>query len=358
MEEYWLWLCSQKELYRRHIACLLGRFATPEGVFRASKREIEKVGGISAEQAEALDKSRQGFDGRESLEKLEKQGMRFISIAQGQYPDRLRRIPDPPFGLFVKGGLPEEGKRSVGIVGARRCSSYGRRMAEELAASLAQCGAQIISGMAMGIDGYAQGAALREGGASFAVLGCGADVCYPRQNRELYGRLPESGGVLSEYPPGKEPLPLHFPIRNRLISGLSDVLLVIEARERSGSLITADLALEQGKDVYALPGRVGDPLSAGCNYLISQGAGIISSGQELLESLNFHKPNHKKKENPKNLLETREKVLYSCVDLHPKSLHEIASEAGLPIQEIMAALTALEMKGIVEEPMKNYYVRR
>jgi len=357
MEKYWLWLCSQKELYRPHIAYLMQNFKTPKEVFSAPEKEIRKLKGLSEGQIRALLGSRVVFDGELAESRLREKGIRFFSVEHREFPERLKKIFDCPFGIYVKGRLPTEEKRSVGIVGARQCSSYGRQVAARLAAELAGCGAQIISGMALGIDGYAQTAALEADGESFAVLGCGVDVCYPQRNRELYRRLENQGGVLSEYPPGREPLAHHFPIRNRLISGLSDCLLVIEAKERSGSLITADLALEQGKDVYALPGRVGDVLSAGCNRLISQGAGIILSEKELLLTLNFHKESHEKNKILKNPLETKEKLLYSCLDLQPKSLQEIVSEAKLAVQEVMATLTVLEMKGLLEEPAKNYYVR-
>lgn len=357
MEEYWLWLCSQKELYRTHIARLLQYFGTPREVFLAPEKEIRGCMCLGGTQTAALLKSREGWDEKKSRCRLEEKGIKFISAEHEKFPDRLKRIPDSPFGIFVKGRLPSEEKKSVGIVGARQCSYYGKQMAERLAVTLAECGVQIISGMALGVDGYAQTAALEAGGESFAVLGCGVDVCYPGRNRTLYAKLEARGGILSEYPPGREPLALHFPIRNRLISGLSDCLLVVEAKERSGSLITADMALEQGRDVYAVPGRVGDVLSAGCNRLISQGAGIILSEKELISELDFHKERNEKNKNPQNPLETKEKLLYSCVDLHPRSLHEIVSDAKLPVQEVMALLTALEMKGFIEEPTKNYYVR-
>lgn len=357
MEEYWFWLCSQKELYRPHIAGLIQHFGTPWEIFSAPEKEIRNSMCLNEKQTVSLLRSREDWDGKESRHRLQERGIRFISAAHEEYPERLRQIPDSPFGIFVKGRIPEEEKKSVGIVGARQCSYYGKQMAERLAAVLAECGVQVISGMALGIDGYAQMAALDAEGESFAVLGCGVDVCYPRRNRALYQKLEERGGILSEYPPGREPLALHFPIRNRLISGLSDHLLVIEAKERSGSLITADMALEQGKDVYAVPGRVGDALSAGCNRLISQGAGIILSEKDLIFELDLHKKNHKKNKNPRNPLETKEKLLYSCVDLHPRSLQEIVSEVKLPVQEVMALLSVLEMKGFIEEPMKNYYVR-
>ncbi len=357
MEEYWLWLCSQKELYRPHIARLIQYFGTPKDIFQAPEKEIRNLRCLNEMQVTALLRSRDVWNGKETWHYLKERGIRFISAGQSEFPEGLKNIPDCPFGLFVKGRLPDKEKRSVGIVGARQCSYYGKRMAERMAAALAECGVQVISGMALGIDGYAQMAAMDAGGKSFAVMGCGVDVCYPRKNQALYEKLEENGGLLSEYPPGREPLALHFPMRNRIISGLSDCLLVIEAKERSGSLITADLALEQGKDIYAVPGRVGDVLSAGCNRLILQGAGIVLSEKEFLMAMGFLNEKQKKNKKPRNPLETKEKLLYSCVDLHPRSLQQIASEVKLPIQEVMAVLTVLEMKGFIEEPMKNYYAR-
>lgn len=265
MEDYWLWLCCQKELYRPHIAKLIQYFGSPREVFQASGKALQDSGCLTGKQVTGLLKSRAGWDKEETRHQLERKGISFISAGQEEFPKRLKGIPDCPFGIFFKGKLPEDDRKTVGIVGARRCSYYGKQMAERLAAALAECGAVVVSGMALGIDGYAQTAALEAGGESLAVLGCGADVCYPRRNLPLYRRLEEGGSILSEYPPGREPLALHFPMRNRIISGMSDCVLVIEAKESSGSLITADLALEQGKDIYALPGRVGDTLSAGCN---------------------------------------------------------------------------------------------
>ena len=356
-EEYWLWICSMKEIYRPAIARLIRYFGNPGAVYEAPEKEIRNSGCLNDVQTEALLRGRAGWDAEESSHELKERGITFISAEHEDFPERLKQIYDCPFGIFYRGRLPEKNGKTAGIVGARRCSSYGKQMAECLAASLAGCGVQIISGMAWGIDGYAQTAALDAGGESFAVLGSGVDVCYPAGNRNLYHRLEKEGGILSEYPPGREALALHFPMRNRIISGLSDVLLVIEAKERSGSLITADQAIEQGKDVYAVPGRIGDPLSAGCNRLISQGAGIVLSENELLLTLNLIEEKQKKNKKAVNPLETKENMLYSYLDLHPKSLHEIVGRVQLPVQEVLSLLTVLEMKGFIKEPMKNYYSR-
>ena len=214
-----------------------------------------------------------------------KSGIFFTCVGEPDFPERLLSIPDPPFGLFYKGRLPSGNLRSCAVIGSRMCSAYGASEARIFARRLSKSGVQIISGMARGVDGIAGEEAVQTKGMSFAVLGGGADICYPKENRKLYDALCLQGGVLSEYPPGTQPKAPLFPVRNRLISGLADVLLVIEAREKSGTLITVDRALEQGKSVYALPGRVSDSTSSGCNKLIMQGAQIAVSPEYLLEDL-------------------------------------------------------------------------
>ena len=283
---------------------------------------------------------------------------RKITGSDPEYPNRLKEIKSPPKELYIKGRLPDEKALSVAIVGARECSPYGRRMAQEIGAELARAGIQIISGMARGIDGAAQGGALSAGGATFAVLGCGVDVCYPSEHRKLYESLQKEGGILSELPPESPPLPQHFPARNRIISGLSDVVLVIEAREKSGSLITADLALEQGKDVYALPGPVNSNLSRGCNGLIKQGAGIVVSIEDFMEELHIsYSGKMEKIEENKILLESAEKLVYTCLDLYPKNLGTLVGETDLTIPELLNVLFRLELKGYIQEISKNYYVK-
>lgn len=216
-------------------------------------------------------------------EELERAGIGFISAMEEGFPEKLRQIPDPPFGIYYKGSLPSEEEPAAAIIGARLASSYGREQARRFGRRMGARGIAVISGMARGIDGIAQKAALDADGKSYAVLGCGVDICYPEENQELYERLQQQGGVLSEYPPGMQPIAKLFPPRNRIISGLSDLVLVIEARKRSGTLITVDMALEQGREVYALPGRVSDALSDGCNRLIRQGAGPATCPEDILE---------------------------------------------------------------------------
>ena len=235
-------------------------------------------------------------------------------------------------------------------------------MALQYGKCLGHAGVQVISGMARGIDGAGQRGALNGDGTTFAVLGCGVDVCYPRENIGLYMDIQKKGGIISEFPPGTEPLARNFPMRNRIISGLAEWILVIEAKEKSGSLITADMALEQGRDIYALPGMVTEPLSCGCNRLIRQGAGILLNEEDLLEELVI-KGLLKKKiaiiSDTKNKikLETKENLVYSKLDLYPRGLDDLQRETGLTPQEVMGICVSLQLKGCIQERSKNYYVR-
>lgn len=214
-------------------------------------------------------------------EQMLARGIRFAVLGEEEYPRKLAQTADAPGALYYAGRLPDPDKKTVAVIGSRSCTEYGKAMAREFAQALAQADMQVVSGMARGIDGLAQQAALEAHGYSMGVLGCGVDVCYPPENRSLYEALIASGGVCSEYPPGTGPRAVLFPPRNRIISGLCDSVLVIEAKERSGTLITVDMALEQGREVYVVPGRITDPLSRGCNELIRQGAVPALSPKEL-----------------------------------------------------------------------------
>lgn len=268
---------------------LLLRFGRPSGVFEASEKALldSTLSIGKKERWIAYIKERKEANVKREYEKLQTKGILFYPEYHPHYPVKLLSIPARPFGIFVKGKLPDIRQRSLAIVGARDCSEYGQYVARHFAEKMAQNGVAVISGLARGIDGIAQRAAMEAGGESFGVLGCGADICYPKSNEKLYRMCMERGGILSTYLPGTPPTPNLFPPRNRIISGLSDGILIIEAREKSGTIITADLALEQGKDVFVIPGRVTDRLSDGCNSLIRQGASLIQSPEQLLEELNI-----------------------------------------------------------------------
>lgn len=252
-------------------------------IFEMSGKELSRL--LPAKKVKNVEWARKSWDFEKEEKKLRELGIRFIPMMDEEFPEKLRNIDNAPFGIYVKGRLPDPEVPSVAIIGARMCSEYGRYMARQFGQGLAVSGVQVISGMARGVDGISQNAALDAGGKSFGVLGCGADVCYPEENREVYQKLLENGGIISEYPPGTQPLANFFPMRNRIISALADVVLVVEARQKSGTQITVDTALEQGREVLAIPGRVTDRLSDGCNYLISQGAGIAISVEDVLDRL-------------------------------------------------------------------------
>ena len=285
--------------------------------------------------------------------------MRLIPYSSRAYPDKLTHIAQPPYAIFCKGAMPDA-RKSVGIVGARMCSEYGRSIATKLGKLLADKDVQVISGMALGIDSASHAGALQGKGSTFAVLGCGCDVCYPKNARNLYENIQSSGGgILSEYPPGTEPMPYRFPERNRIISALSDCLVVVEAKKKSGSLITAELGLDQGKEIFAVPGRITDHLSGGCNRLIQQGAHIAISPNDILEYLDvkcgkrliIHEKNV-------NALAKPEKMVYACLDFKAKHLEKISDQCGMSISECMGILLELELQGYVFRTANHYYGKK
>ena len=337
--------------------------ATPKGKRRTlSLREMEKK--IQADHfeqiatIEILLKAKRKKDLKDKWKKLDEKHIQFIPYYVPEYPEKLRNIQDPPYALYVLGKLPENNQKAAAIVGARRCTPYGEQMALEYGNILARAGIPVISGMARGIDGAGQRGALNGGGETYAVLGCGVDICYPRENIGLYMDIQKNGGIISEFPPGTEPLSWNFPRRNRIISGLSDWILVMEAKEKSGSLITADMGLEQGKDVYALPGPVTSVLSQGCHRLIRQGAGILLTPEELIEEWNIKVVRYgQKSDKNEKMLESPEVMVYSCLDLFPKGIEQLLNETNLSGQELMERLITLELKGYAKEVSRNYYIK-
>ena len=282
-KDYAYWLFNVEGVGNASADKLLCSGLSCKDVYQMSSNELAKL--LSRKKAESIEKSRYSWDFEAEKKKLEAKGVRFVSRIDPEFPEKLKNIPGAPFAIYVKGALPDPAIPCVSIVGARMCSEYGRYMARQFGRGLALAGVQVISGMARGIDGIAQGAAIEAGGKSFGIMGCGVDICYPPENKVIYDALLRNGGAISEYPPGMEPQARFFPMRNRIISALSDVLLVVEARQKSGTSITVDTALEQGREVLAVPGRVTDRLSDGCNYLISQGAGVAISVENVLDRL-------------------------------------------------------------------------
>ena len=306
-------------------------------------------------------------------ENAKNKDVHFVTRFDKEYPNQLNNICSSPYILNYYGNLMSNKVPSVAIIGARNCSDYGREMATIIASKLAQNGFNIVSGMAKGIDSIAQLSALESNGYSIGILGCGIDVCYPKESKDLYDMLKTKGCIMSEYKIDMMPLKNNFPSRNRIISGLSDIVIVIEAKQKSGSLITVDRALEQGRDVYVVPGRVGDVLSKGCNNLILQGADIICDIDEFIEMLTFKYISSDYYIDEKELSDDRvvsieTKVaakmpkldeiymsVYEHLDCYPLSLTEIAKRSDKNESELIELLMELEFKGVIEEVSKGYY---
>lgn len=293
------------------------------------------------------------FDMSAFAERLARKGIRWLPRSDGRYPALLRAIHDPPAGLFLRGGAPEEllSAPAVSVVGARSCSSYGAQVARTLGRELAAAGLVVVSGLARGVDGEAHRGALEAGGATVAVLGCGVDRDYPAAHASLAASIRETGLVVSEYAPGVEPAPWRFPARNRIIAGLARATVVVEARERSGALITADLALEEGREVFAVPGEITSRLSAGSNQLLRLGATPATSAADVLESFGLEPAAAV----VPDLGRAGERVLARLRD-SPATADELARATGTGTAEVAVALTELELAGLVAEAEGRYRV--
>lgn len=363
-EDYRFWYCSLVTVgvpIRNRLKESLGSL---EAVYRASREAVEGCLGpfhkkSTVERAwSELEKSRREEEIHRGLARMQELGIWLITAEDSAFPEGLRTLPDCPVGLFVKGRLPDEGIPAAAVVGSRECSYYGRNTAKAVGGVLAGAGVQVISGLARGIDAAGHEGALKSGGKTFGVLGCGPDVVYPRENRILYEMVAEAGGLISEYPPGTEPAAWHFPARNRIISALSDCVAVVEAGVKSGSLITASFALEQGKDIWAAPGRVGDFLSRGTNRLIRDGAMPLTEPEDILGSWSFVKKELRIYEKTRLSLDKNAEKVYSYLDSDPKSGEQLRIESGLESEIVAAALVRLELEGLAVQPFRHYYAAK
>lgn len=355
MKRYWNWLANAGGTWNKKIKKLLDYYETPYEIYRKTGNGLEKDKIVDEKVVKILEEWKKRFDVDFEYKKLEEKEIKVISIDSNEYPEKLKNIYENPCVLYVRGELPRE-EKCISVVGARECSEYGRNMARKIGEYLGKTGVGCVSGMARGIDTYAHLGALGSKGKTYAVLGCGIDVCYPIENIELYEEIIQNGGIISEYPMGVKPDAWRFPQRNRIISGLSDGVIVVEARRKSGSLITAEHAIEQGIDVMVVPGRVYDVLSEGCNVLIKEGAEILTDISDI--SLYFGIKNIKNKEKINNLLEKDFDVVYSLTDLTPISLEELVKKTGFKIEKVFEIILELQMKNLVYEPVKNYYARK
>lgn len=356
MNIYWLWLAKLPGIGPITANKLIEYFSTPKDIYDAKEQELTKI--LKPAQIKSVMMERNLDKIEKEWNRLVEKKIRFIHRGSIEYPKRFKALVDAPVGFYLKGSMPVESKRSIAIVGARNASAYGMEMALYFSKSLAKAGVNIISGLAYGIDKQAHLGALESGGYTMGVLGCGINICYPREHYTLFEKMQSAGGVLSEFPLDENPKAGNFPMRNRLISALSDGVLVVEAREKSGSLITVEFALEQGKDVFAVPGRLRDTNSAGCNRLIQEGAKLVMEPEDVLEEYGISDSfTHNELKNVENNLALKEKMVYSVLSLEAKFVDEIVESTSLSVQETLSALFALELKGYVKQVVKNYYIK-
>lgn len=375
--KYWIWLTALPGVPNRTKLRLLEQFASPENIYYAAPEELALTPEIKRSHLAALE-NKSLAAAEQVLDACGERQIRILTMQDAAYPERLKNIYDPPVLLYWKGQLPRfDEEAAVAVVGTRSCTPYGVRTARRLGREFAEQGALVVSGMAAGIDGAAHSGALEGGGVTAAVLGCGVDVIYPQENRRIYEDIAATGVLLSEYPPGTEAVGRHFPIRNRIISGLSLATVVVEAPEKSGALITANTALEQGREVFAVPGAIDAPTSRGCNELIREGAGLVRESWDVLESFAAQLPQKLRrtaipaqaadfipaappraaavperpvldlKNQPVELTDDQCAVLRAMRSLPALLPDEAAEACGLPVRRVLSALTMLEIDGYV-----------
>lgn len=386
MIEYWIWLSTRKRIGAKNAVSILNAFGSAEAVYRADRAELEHTPGITAAMLPALlDKSLAGP--QKILADCYANDIRIFTLHEEGYPATLRAIADPPPVLYVKGDLPETEERPViGIVGSRNASAYGMSVAEQLGYALHEGGCTVISGMAKGIDGAAMRGALKSGDRVIGVLGCGVDRIYPKENADLYRELITRGCIMSEYPPGTPPVPENFPSRNRIISGISDGVLIVEAAKKSGSLITAEYALEQNRDIFAVPANIGLPACEGSNRLLKNGAELVQSANDILEAYRYRYPDTVGRapeitapaptgDAPQNSIDTDKTVNYidiaelkgklpqaaisilRALDKNTLTMDELIEASGLSAGTALSMLTLLEIKGFVQQLAGSRFCR-
>jgi DNA processing protein len=340
---------------------LLEKFGDPEAIFAASPSELSKVDGVREATANRIFNREFAFSPEEELKRLETCGARLITYGDEGYPAALREIHDPPVLLYAKGQeLPSE-HLFIAVVGSRTASHYGLRSAEKIGIGLARRGVHVVSGLARGIDSAAHWGCIRGDGFTIAVLGTGIDIIYPPSNRRLFEEVEARGALLSEFPMGTAPEPRNFPIRNRIISGLSKGVVVVEATRRSGSLITAAMALDQGRDVFAVPGSIDSFKSTGTHFLIKQGAKLVENADDILDELALEPlPRSLAQENGSVVdvdMDASEKSVYEIIGDYPIHIDQIVRLSDRDAGEILAVLTRLELKGIITQLPGKMFVR-
>jgi DNA processing protein len=341
---------------------LLDRFENVSEIWKASPSHLKNLQLLSDETIEKFVKTRSEIDPLNLLALVRKSHTLALHFFHPLYPASLRHIADPPLVLYVKGQLdPMQIERSIAVVGTRRPTNYGQRLAKSISKELAQAGVLIISGMAVGIDSLAHWGAIEGDGKTIAVLGCGVDICYPSSNKPLYRAILEDGlgALVSEYLPGTKPQTWHFPARNRIISGISAGVLVVEAGQSSGSLITAEMAFDQARNIYAIPGRIDAPMSIGTNNLIARTkAQLVTNATDILREQNWLTTTHAGTTTPTIVqLFGREREIYDLISSEPVHFDYLLEKTGMNSGELSATLTMLELAGVVSRLPGDWYAR-
>ncbi len=355
---YWIGLSIVPEIGPVMTKKLLALMESPEKIFNAGIKDLLSVKGLDKEKAENIRNFLHWDYIEKQIKVIERNGIKVIGFNDSQYPEVLRELPDSPVVLYMKGDYDPDDRYGIAVVGSRKYTYYGEAVAQKISIELSSAGFTIISGMARGIDSLAHKGALTSGGRTIAVLGSGLDIYYPPENKGLMEKIICSGCVISEFPPGTMPNRENFPRRNRLISGLSLGVLVVEATNESGSLITANYALEQNKEVFAIPGNITSSNSEGTNRLIKQGAKIVLDSEDIIEELapvlrGFIKSRNKKKID----MTEEESRLCSILTREPMHIDLIARETGLPVYRILDLLLSLELKGVTRQANgKRFYL--
>ena len=353
---FWVALNLVRGIGPARFRALLDFFGSAEAAWRASEEGLDAAG-LDRRALASLLTARETLDPTAELERYHASGIQILTWDDPDYPTYLKEISDPPPVLSLRGSLVPQDQWSVAIVGTRRATAYGKAIARELAGELARNGVTIVSGLARGIDGIAHQAALAAGGRTLAVLGSGLNRIYPPEHRRLAGEVVESGALLSDFGPLTPPEPGNFPRRNRIISGISLGVLVIEAGERSGALITADLALEQGRDVLAVPGNINSRASVGPNRLIQQGAKLVTSAGDVLEELNMTLVAEQAATQLALPATPEEARLLNLLTEQPSHVDELSRVAAMPVAQVTGALTMMELKGMVRQVDGMSYIR-
>jgi DNA processing protein len=336
---------------------LITKFKTPENVFNAEFSELKTVPGIRKDSVNRILKGISDIDTfRYEIEKAHKNNIKIVTFNCDTYPSLLKEIPDPPPYLFVKGTLDNLSK-NIAIVGSRNASSYGLKNSEKIAKQLAAHNLNIVSGMARGVDTKAHMGALTAKGKTTAVLGSGILNIYPKENRKLFDQISQNGAVISEFHLNTEPLPRNFPVRNRIISGISLGTIVVEAALKSGSLITARLAAEQNREVFAVPGNIMSFKSTGTHSLIKQGAKLVENINDILEELplSFNVENHEEHQKKNSTLEKDELNIYNLLDIYPIHIDDIYRKSSIDTGKLSGILFKLELSGLIKQETKNFF---